>query len=312
MWAESPAPPPIGGETRRGGPGAAFYFTIQAAAAPEIKTWPHLTGEQPALAGKRLLIVDDNRTNRQILLAQTRAWGMLPRDTDSPPEVLRWLERGDPFDLAILDMQMPEMSGVELACEMHKLRSKESLPLLLYSSLGSEDQNDCGPEFVAHLTKPVHPSVLFDALISLFSIASETATAPKTRPTQLDPDLAQRRPLRILLAEDNTVNQKLALRLLSQMGYRADTAANGLEAIAALERQAYDVILMDVQMPEMDGLEATRQICARWPKAERPTIIAMTANALQGDREACLAAGMDDYIAKPIRVEELVNALMRA
>ena len=123
--------------------------------------------------------------------------------------------------------------------------------------------------------------------------------------------MAVRHPLRILLAEDNAVNQKLALRFLAQMGYRADVAANGLEAIQALDRQPYDVILMDVQMPEMDGLEATRQICGRWPSGARPRIIAMTANAMQGDREICLEAGMDDYVSKPIRVEELMQALAR-
>ena len=124
--------------------------------------------------------------------------------------------------------------------------------------------------------------------------------------------MGARHPLRILLAEDNVVNQKLALRLLQQMGYRADLASNGVEAIESVERQTYDVVLMDVQMPEMDGLEASRRITAALPAGRRPRIVAMTANAMQGDREMCLAAGMDDYIAKPIRVSELVEALLQA
>jgi CheY-like chemotaxis protein len=139
-------------------------------------------------------------------------------------------------------------------------------------------------------------------------LASEQARPSKPA---LDPHMAERLPLRILLAEDNAVNQKLALRLLRQMGYRADVAANGLEAIEALDRQPYDVILMDVQMPELDGLDATRRIVARWPADARPRIIAMTANAMQGDRELCLEAGMDDYVSKPIRVDELAGALER-
>jgi CheY-like chemotaxis protein len=126
---------------------------------------------------------------------------------------------------------------------------------------------------------------------------------------RLDPEMAARHPLRILLAEDNVVNQKLAMRILQQMGYRADLASNGIEAIESVRRQIYDVVLMDVQMPEMDGLDAARAICAKWSPRERPRIIAMTANAMQGDRDMCLAAGMDDYLTKPIRVERLVEAL---
>ena len=129
---------------------------------------------------------------------------------------------------------------------------------------------------------------------------------------KIDSQMAERLPLRVLLVEDNAVNQKLALRLLAQMGYKADLAGNGLEAIQAVERQKYDVVLMDVQMPEMDGLEASRRICARWPRGERPYIVAMTANAMQGDRERCLEAGMDDYVSKPIRVNELVAAMGKA
>jgi CheY-like chemotaxis protein len=186
------------------------------------------------------------------------------------------------------------------------------IPLVLLSSLGGREAGIEPGVFSACLTKPIRPSALFDALISI--VAAQGPQALKAVPTKLilDPEMGGRHPLRILLADDNAVNQKLALRFLSQMGYRADVAANGIEAIQAVERQPYDVILMDVQMPEMDGLEATRRICARWPAGERPHIIAMTANAMQGDREMCLAAGMDDYLSKPIRVEELVEALGKA
>ena len=134
---------------------------------------------------------------------------------------------------------------------------------------------------------------------------------PKRAPI-VDGGTARRHPLRILLAEDNAVNQKLALRILQRMGYRADLASNGIEAIESVQRQTYDVVLMDVQMPEMDGLEATRRICARWSAQSRPRIVAMTANAMQSDRDACLAAGMDDYITMPLRVERLIEALSLA
>jgi CheY-like chemotaxis protein/HPt (histidine-containing phosphotransfer) domain-containing protein len=165
--------------------------------------------------------------------------------------------------------------------------------------------------FAVHLTKPIKPSQLFDALASVLAGQPTRVEKRAAARIELDPDMAERHPLRILLAEDNVVNQKLALRLLEQMGYRADVAANGLEAIAALERQPYDLVFMDVQMPEMDGFEASREINRRWPGDRRPRIVAMTANAMQGDRELCLAAGMDDYMSKPIRVDELVTALER-
>jgi CheY-like chemotaxis protein len=183
---------------------------------------------------------------------------------------------------------------------------------VLCSSLGRGEVDESDADvFAAQLAKPLKPSQLYDALLGIFA-----GQAPLTRRTEvfaeLDPHMAERLPLRILLAEDNPVNQKLALRLLAQLGYRADVAGNGLEAVAALERQQYDLVLMDVQMPEMDGLEAARAICQRWPRSARPRLIAVTANAMQGDRELCLEAGMDDYISKPIRVNELVAALDQA
>jgi CheY-like chemotaxis protein len=277
-----------------------------------VKTSAHLKGEQPQLRGRRVLIVDDNATNRRILVLQTRSWGMLPRDATSPTEALSWIERGDPFDGAILDMHMPEMDGLQLAAEIRKHQGAHAMPLVMTSSLGPREAGAKAGDFAAYLVKPIRPSALFDALMTIFGAQPQQAARAAQAKPALDTEMAKRLPLRILLAEDNAVNQKLALRLLSQMGYRADVAANGIEVIQALERQPYDVILMDVQMPEMDGLDATRRICARWPRGQRPRIIAMTANAMQGDREMCLEAGMDDYVSKPIRVDDLVAALSHA
>jgi CheY-like chemotaxis protein len=188
---------------------------------------------------------------------------------------------------------------------------RPGLPLVLFSSLGRREAGDSEGLFSAYLAKPVRQSQLFDTLVNLLAHSAEPrgAAAPAAVKPKIDTDMGVRHPLRILVAEDNVVNQKLALRILQQMGYRADLASNGIEAIESVERQTYDVVLMDVQMPEMDGLEASRRITAKWPADARPRIVAMTANAMQGDREMCLAAGMDDYITKPIRVDQLVEAL---
>jgi len=263
---------------------------------------------QPGLEGKRALVVDDNATNRRVLLLQTAKWGMVPRDTESPEEALRWLREGARFDLVIVDMHMPEMDGVALARQIRGRRP--SLPLVLFSSLGRREAGADEALFAAYLAKPIRQSQLFDTLVGILAHDDATKSTPAPRaPLRLDPAMATRHPLRILLAEDNVVNQKLALRLLQQMGYRADLASNGLEAVESVRRQIYDVVLMDVQMPEMDGLDAARQIAAHWKPDERPRIVAMTANAMQGDREMCVAAGMDDYLTKPIRVDQLVAAL---
>jgi CheY-like chemotaxis protein len=258
-----------------------------------------------------VLVVDDNATNRKVLALQTAKWGMQVRDTESPAEALRWLGAEarpvESFDVAIVDMHMPEMDGLALAARLRTLRP--TLPLVLFSSLGRRETGDTDGLFSAYLTKPLRQSQLFDTLVGLLAHeAVPRATQPKAKPS-MDPGMAARHPLRILLAEDNVVNQKLAMRLLQQMGYRADLASNGIEAVECVERQPYDVVLMDVQMPEMDGLEATREICAKMAGSQRPRIVAMTANAMQGDREMCLDAGMDDYLTKPIRVEQLVEAL---
>jgi len=205
------------------------------------------------------------------------------------------------------------MDGPALAAELRRYPQAQSLPLVLFSSLGGPQSAPELKAFQGFLSKPLKPSVLFDTLMSILGAQqARAAPAAATEAPKPDREMAAHLPLRILLAEDNVVNQKLAVHLLGQMGYRPDVVANGLEVLRSLERQPYDVILMDVQMPEMDGLEASRRICARWPSGQHPRIIAMTANAMQGDREKCLEAGMDDYVSKPIRVEELRSALSRS
>ncbi len=294
------------------GVGTEFRFAIRAAAAASpVLIRRDLSGVQPSLRGKRVLVVDDNETNRRILTSHLGGWGMEARATGSPREALTWMEGGERFDVGILDMHMPEMDGVALARAIRD-RVAGTTPLVLFTSLGRREARADSEGFAAYLHKPIKPSQLFDTLVSV--LADQPVHVQQravTRP-EFDPELARRHPLRILLAEDNVVNQKLALRLLGQMGYRADVAANGLEAVDAIARQTYDVVLMDVQMPEMDGFEASREINRRWPGTARPRIVAMTANAMEGDRELCVAAGMDDYVAKPIRVDELIGALQRS
>ncbi|MEO7336120.1 MAG: GAF domain-containing protein, partial [Caldimonas sp.] len=262
MWVESLGP----------ALGSTFHFTIHAAhAALPAGARRDFIGTQPALAGKRLLVVDDNATNRRILALQAAKWGMVTRDTALPDEALLLLA-GETFDLAIVDMHMPGIDGATLAARIRA--AGHALPLVLFSSLGRREASDS--LFAATLAKPLRQSQLFDTLVSLLDHDHAPKAAPRAVKPVIDATLAARHPLRILLAEDNVVNQKLALRLLQQMGYRADLASNGIEAIESIERQPYDVVLMDVQMPEMDGLDASREINRRWPNSARPRIVAMT------------------------------------
>ncbi len=310
MWAESDAVP---------GRGSTFHFTIQTEAAPRPPR-PYLRGIQSDLSGKRVLIVDDNATNRQILTLQVEAWGMDPTSTGSPLGALDWVRQGNAFDVALLDMQMPGMDGLTLAAEIRCQREALAgpyvpLPVILLTS-GQWGGVADGIGVAAFLTKPIKPSQLYNVLVQLFAEEPlDTARRDAARESPFDVGMGQRQPLRILVAEDNVINQQVALSFLERLGYRADVAANGLEVLSSLRRQPYDVVLMDVQMPEMDGLDATRRIRQLSPSelaAEaQPRIIAMTANALKEDCDICLAAGMDDYLSKPIQAEELVNALKK-
>ena len=214
------------------------------------------------------------------------------------------------FDVAIVDMQMPAMDGVTFTQELRRFRTAAELPVVLLSSIGPRELVQHKNLFAGCINKPAKPVQLFDILSSLLARVEE----PETSLTGLaSVPAAPLRPERVLLAEDNRVNQKVALLILGKLGYRADVAANGHEVLDAVGRQRYDVILMDVQMPEMDGLEAAANVVKRWPSPkDRPWIIAVTANAMRGDRERCLAAGMDDYLTKPIRSDDLVAGFERA
>jgi PAS domain S-box-containing protein len=288
------------------GTGSTFHIGLLVEAA-DVPTRAPVPSDLPQLAGKRLLVVDDNPTNLEIVARHARSWRMEAVTTASPSEALARIEEGEQFDIAVLDLVMPELDGVALAREIRRHRDERELPLVLVTSLGRLSRAQSAGEFALQLAKPVKASQLYNALVK--ALAEQQ---PEAAELVLEGGKPAMSSLRILLAEDNAVNQMVALRLLGQLGYRADVASNGLEALQALERQPYDAVLMDVQMPELDGLDASRQICERWPEEVRPRIIAMTANAMPEDREACFAAGMDDYIAKPIRSHELGEALSRA
>lgn len=295
--------------------GSNFRFTILSSYIHQPDLTYH-NSQQKLITNKRILIVDDNLTNLQSLQLKCQSFGMITVGTTSSQEALKYLHQQQ-FDLAILDMQMPEIDGLTLASEIRKLPNYQQLPLVMLALMNYENNNknyqQLNSDLITTLTKPIKKSHLFNLLISIFSnqiITTKKNDSPTS--SKFDPQMAKKMPLKILLAEDNVVNQKVALNILQRLGYRADVAANGLEVLTALRRQTYDVILMDLQMPEMDGLTATRQICQEWRLSSRPWIIAMTANAMQGDREKCLEAGMNDYTTKPIRVEELTKALMNS
>lgn len=295
------------------GLGSAFHFTLKATAE---RTAPVGSGADSGnIAEARVLIVDDNATGREILCKVTKSWRMVPTAVASGHEALRLIREGHRFDIGLLDMVMPEMDGIGLASKLKQHSTAADLPLILLTSLGPQpvslDDTDSGKQyFEATLSKPIKQSSLYDILIS--ALDGKKRHSLKTPDNaEVDPTLGEKNPLHILVTEDNAVNRKVLLKMLEKVGYEADIAVNGVEALDAVKRNPYDVIFMDVQMPEMDGLEATRRIRARRGDALRPTIVGLTANALEGDREICLAAGMDDYLAKPVRLEQIQDVLQK-
>jgi signal transduction histidine kinase/DNA-binding response OmpR family regulator len=295
------------GVTSTAGQGSEFWFTARFAPPETARPEPRPPAD---LLGAHTLVVDDNATNREVLTTQLRAWGMRVAEAADGPSALHLLAQaqaaGDPFQTAILDMQMPGMDGAELGRAIRADATLATIRLILLTSLGQHGGKaqaaDVG--FAACLTKPARKADLLGSLLAGGPTATPTAPLPPLQP-------AVRDVLRVLLAEDNITNQQVAVGLLNKLGLRVDAVANGQEALQALSTLPYDLVLMDVQMPELDGLEATRRI--RSPESavrnHRIPVIAMTARAMQGDRETCLAAGMDGYITKPVSAQALAAVL---
>ena len=300
------------------GKGSCFSFSIVAEvlSAQDVGMTHQVATHM--LEGKRVLIVDDNATNREILTLQMEGWDMHPLAAQSGYEALGILSCRTDFDAIILDMQMPKMDGLTLACAIREQSDYgKSVPLVMLTSLGRSELDSAQLEkanFEAFLNKPIRQSNLHDVLTQVLAgkPVRKSISASKSIPANtvtIDKTFAENFPLRILVAEDNLVNQQLAKQWLNKMGYSPEIVDHGKEAIEALEKQPYDVVLMDVHMPVMDGVTATAQICDRWPADKRPKIIALTANAMQGDKQKYLAAGMDGYVSKPIELDKLMNVL---
>jgi len=293
------------------GKGSRFSFTILAKEPVAVPSWGPSApvssdAPDPQLSGKRVLIIDEHAPSRAALKRQTEVWGVLSAVASSAEEALAWIQEGQHFDVGIVDLETPGLGGAQLAGQLRKAGA-ESIPLIGVLTPGL---SDVPPKtLAASLTKPVKASRLFDALVD---VMAEQQPPPMANVVMTEGQkLADRHPLRVLVAEDNGVNQKVALAMLRHLGYRADLAGDGLEAVEAVRRVPYDLVFMDLQMPELDGVDATKRIIAEHPAGKRPRIVALTANAFEEDREACLAAGMDDYVSKPLKAETLEAALLR-
>ena len=290
------------------GKGSDFRFTMRTHFEPRAANTLDISEKLQQLQHKRVLVVDDNFTNRRILQLQFDYWKIEAVTVSSGAEALALLNANNNFDVAILDMQMPDMDGEMLAREIRKRFTKAQLPLIMLTSIGYNYRNSEVQQLFSHyVNKPVKHSQLADILYSVFSKEENNPSQQVTTESDLKAT-SEKYPFEILVAEDNFINQKLVRKLFEVLGYKTDLAANGYETIDSLKRKPYHIIFMDVQMPEMDGLEATRVIKERW-KNNAPVIIAMTANAMQGDREKCLEAGMDDYISKPLRLEDIIRVI---
>jgi two-component system, sensor histidine kinase and response regulator len=304
-------------EPRIGGPGSIFHFTV----CFELSRSKDISISRPKpqdLSGMPVLIVDDNFTNRILLQEMTTSWGLVPTIAADGKEAFDRFNNafasGTPYRLILLDMQMPELDGFDVAKIIKNAPSGEDVRIILLSSSGQRGDTDrCKEEGISgYLPKPIKQSDLFDAIMMTMGLSSEEAPTVITRHKVYE----ARESYNILLAEDNLINQTLAIKLLETRGHRVALASNGIEAVEAFKKGDFDLVLMDIQMPEMDGFEATRAIrdfmlekCDSTGRISHIPIIAMTAHAMTGDREKCIDAGMDDYVSKPIKPEALFSVI---
>ncbi|MBI3879768.1 MAG: response regulator [Verrucomicrobia bacterium] len=285
------------------GKGTTFHFTVLLEVAPA----PDAEATEPtALRGSRLLVVEDHETSRRLLANAARKWGMEVAAVANAEEAVKWFQQGGAADFALVDLSLPKTNGRHLATEIRTMLGERAPQMVLLSHLDAVSQkNECksGP-FAARLFKPVKPAQALHALLQLKQGTQDQPVAAAA-PARAANNLAERLPLKILLVDDNAINLTVGTKMLQRVGYEPHRVLNGQEAVDATGRETYDIVFMDVQMPVMDGFTATRVLCEKFPREQRPIIIAMTANSMVGDREKCLAAGMDDYLAKPLRPETL-------
>jgi len=296
------------------GCGTTFHFSVVMEPDHTVREADLVPYSQTV--GKRVLIIIGNKSGRDGLSRQVQALGMVPVPVTSGREALDLLGQVDlfgkseQFDMAIVDAKTENASGVEMAHALRGFRGCENLRLIMLEPLGEHVGKESCPPFVEHLTKPVKLASLYDAVGRLFAAQPPQPRKADRGQIMLDGEIGRQHPLRILVAEDNVVNQKVAASILKKLGYRADLVSNGYEALEAVKCADYDLVLMDVQMPEMDGEQAARMIRRELPAKRQPWIVAMTANVMKEDRERYQAAGMNDYIPKPVRVEHLMNILL--
>ncbi len=300
MWVESEV-----------GKGSTFFFTVKTQSIPLTTRIPD-KGTIPQIIGKKLLIVDENYTSRKVYRMLAESWGLLPSETGSADEAIQWLKDGQSFDIALIDITPCESGDNCILKKINAISLKEKLPVILISAIGRKvEENLCTQiKIVKLMYKPLKQSVLFDTIASEF-LSSAVHVRKSESHVTLDSRLGNKYPMKILLAEDNTVNQKVTSKILERLGYRIDVVANGLEVLEAIKNINYDLILMDLHMPEMDGFEATTTIVSTIPKENRPIIIALTAFAMESDKQLCLEVGMEDFLSKPVRTNELQTILQK-